>query len=40
MIKYKFHRFNVIFGFTPIFYNIYMDGGVVNGIEHKSKTKY
>ena len=40
MVKYKFYRLNVIFRFTPIFYNMYMDGSVVVRIEHKSKTKY
>ena len=29
MVKYKFHGFNVIFCFIPIFYNMYMDGSVV-----------
>ena len=40
MVKYKFHGFNIIFRFTPIFYNMYMNGSVVVRIEHKSKTKY
>ena len=40
MVKYKFYRLNVIFRFTPIFYNMYMNGSVVVRIEHKSKTKY
>ena len=40
MVKYKFYRLNVIFSFTPILYNMYMNGSVVVRIEHKSKTKY
>ena len=40
MAKYKFYRLNVIFRFTPIFYNMYMDGSMVVRIKHESKTKY
>ena len=36
MVKYKFYRLNVIFSFTPIFYNMYMNGSVVVRIEHKN----
>ena len=40
MIEYQFHRFHVIFCFIPIFYHMNMNGFMIIGIKHKSKTKY